>query len=190
MRNWLLKRIGRLSRDTRGVAAVEFALILPLLLLLYIGSVEASLLYITDRGVATIASTVADLVARAKTTVNKSDLDDYFLAATNVLKPGATDDLTQVVSLISIDEDGVATVVWSAASREGDEREADDEFPLDADSEISQMAQNSSRFLVVGEATYPYVPMTGLGIPTTVNLRHVEYFLPRREREIDYDPDA
>ncbi len=69
MRNWLLQRIRGFSRDTRGVAAVEFALILPLLLLLYIGSVEATLLYTTDRGVATIASTVADLVARSKTTV-------------------------------------------------------------------------------------------------------------------------
>lgn len=190
MRSWLLHRIGRLSRDTHGVAAVEFALILPLLLLLYIGSVEATLLYTTDRGVATIASTVADLVARSKTTVNKSNLDDYFLAATNVLKPGATEDLTQVVSLISIDADGVATVVWSAASADGAEREPDDEFPLDADSEISQMARNASGFLVVGEASYPYVPMTGLGIPATVNLRHVEYFLPRREREIVYDPNA
>lgn len=190
MRNWLLQRIRGFSRDTRGVAAVEFALILPLLLLLYIGSVEATLLYTTDRGVATIASTVADLVARSKTTVKGSDLEDYFLAATNVLKPGATEDLTQVVSLISIDDEGAATVVWSDASPEGEAREAGDEFPLDADSEISQMAQNASGFLVVGEATYPYVPMTGLGIPTTVNLRHVEYFLPRREKEIEYDPDA
>lgn len=190
MRNWLLTRIGRLSRDTRGVAAVEFALILPLMLLLYIGSVEASLLYTTDRGVATIASTVADLVARSKTTVAKSNIDDYFLAASNVLQPGETATLTQIVTLIAIDEDGAATVEWSVSSPEGFARDAGDEFPLAADSEISQMAQNSSGFLVVGEATYPYVPMTGLGIRNTVNLRHVEYFLPRREREIPYDPNS
>lgn len=190
MRQSLLHKIGRFSRDARGVAAVEFALILPLMLLLYLGSVEATQLYTTDRRVATIAGTVADLVSRSKVTVKGTVLADYFDAATNVLKPGATATLVQVVSLVSIDDDGLATVVWSAASPPGEARTAEDEFPLDADTEISQVVRAASGFVVVGEARYPYVPMTGFGITETINLGHVEYFLPRREESIGYDPDS
>lgn len=186
----LLQGSKRFWRDTRGVAAVEFALILPLLLLLYLGSVEASQLYTTDRRIVTIASTVADLVARAKTTVTGSEIEDYFVAATNVLKPGETASLTQIVSLISVDEDGVATVVWSASNPTGHARETDDEFPLEPESQISQVARNAQGLIVVGEASFPYVPMTGFGFTETINLRHVEYFLPRRENTIDYDPDS
>lgn len=179
-----------LVRDTRGVAAVEFALILPLLLLLYLGSIEAAQLYVTDGRVATIAGTVADLVARSKTGVKGTDLQNYFAAASNVLTPGEVTNLSQVVSLVSIDEDGVATVEWSDHSGPGEGRNEGDEFPLDPTTKISELARNADGFLVVGEAAFPYVPITGLGITQTVHLRHVEYFLPRREGGINYDPDS
>ncbi|MBI4046560.1 MAG: pilus assembly protein, partial [Devosia nanyangense] len=56
----LRRMIARLARSGDGAAAVEFALILPILLLLYIGSIEASQLIITDRRVTTVAGTLGD----------------------------------------------------------------------------------------------------------------------------------
>ena len=61
--------IGRLASDERGVAAVEFALILPFLLLLFLGTIEASSLITVDRRVNVISGTVGDLVARTDPTV-------------------------------------------------------------------------------------------------------------------------
>jgi Flp pilus assembly protein TadG len=174
----------RLARDTRAVAAVEFALILPLMLVLYLGGVEGAQLYSVDRKVATIAGTVADLVARTKGVLPTASLDDYFEAATNILQPGQIANLAQVVTLISIDDDGNATVVWSEAHGAGVAYQVDADYGLNPDSEISQLARNSNGWLVVGEASFPYVPITGLGIPATVDLRHIEYFLPRRQTVI------
>jgi Flp pilus assembly protein TadG len=179
-----LLRIARFARDTRAVAAVEFALILPLMLLLYLGGVEGAQLYAVDRKVATVAGTVADLVARTKGVLDSDDLEDYFEAATNILQPGQVASLAQVVTLIFIDEDGAATVEWSRAHGTGVAYGEDDAYGLNADSEISQLARNASGYLVVGEASFPYEPITGLGIPATVDLRHIEYFLPRLEGNI------
>lgn len=185
-----LRNLGGMLRDDRAVAAVEFALILPLLLTLYLGTVEGASLYAVDRKVATLASTVADLVAREKDTLTQTELDDYFEAAVNILSPYDTDGLAQVVSLLSIDSAGEATVVWSAAHGSGVARDADDQFPLEADAEINVLARGAGGWLVVGEADYAYSPLTGFVYQNTINLRHVEYFLPRIASEVDYDPNS
>jgi len=184
-----MQAVQRFLADTRGIAAVEFALVLPLLLILYLGSVEAAALYVSDRKVATIAGSVADLVARQKEEVAASQVEDYFVAARSILGPLDTDGLVQAVSLLSIDSDGEARVVWSLGDGAMG-REAGDLFELDADARISQMARNAGGWLVVGEASYPYRPLVGYVFAESVDLRHTEYYLPRIAGEIELDPDG
>ena len=57
-------RLGRLAGDERGVSAVEFAMLLPLMLTLYLGAVEISQGIGADRKVTLTARTVADLVSQ------------------------------------------------------------------------------------------------------------------------------
>lgn len=186
IRNWWKAGLG----DERGVAAVEFALVLPLMLALYLGSVEVSRLYTADQKVAILASSMADLVARERDTIGLSTLNDYFAAAATVMQPFNTTDLGQVVSMVSIDEDGAATVLWSRASGAGTARETDSPFPLDGTTQISLLAQNADGLLVAAEIDYPYQPLVNYIISDTVNLRHVEYFLPRFGEAIALDPDS
>jgi Flp pilus assembly protein TadG len=186
IRNWWKAGL----RDERGVAAVEFALVLPLMLALYLGSVEVSRLYTADQKVATLASSVADLVAREKDTIALSKLDDYFAAATIVMQPLNTTGLGVVVSLVKIDEDGEATVVWSEPDGAGAGRNIDSPFPLDGTTNISQLARNANGYLIAAEVDYPYVPMVNYIISDTINLRHVEYFLPRFEDPIVLDRNS
>ena len=54
--------IRRFASDEQGVAAVEFALIMPFLLTLYLGSIEAAALFTADKRVNSISATVGDLV--------------------------------------------------------------------------------------------------------------------------------
>ena len=189
MQRWQrIYRLAGIVRDTRAVAAVEFALILPLLLLLYLGTVEGASLYAADRKVATLASSMADLVSREKDGLLESELEDYFAASDSILLPYPSDGLGQIISLLAIDEDGVATVEWSVGRGTSEAREDDSEFPLGADTQINQLARNASGFLVVAEVVYPYVPITGFVFQETINLRHVEYFLPRVPARIGYTP--
>ena len=116
------------SRKAReGVAAVEFALILPFMLLLYVGSIELSDLINVDRRVTVIAGTVGDLVARNDGGITPGRRStDYFNAAEGIITPYQTTGLKQVVTCVEDQLDGTtATVQWSkaaAAARREDER--------------------------------------------------------------------
>jgi len=59
--DWIAKPVRRLARDERGVSAVEFAMLLPLMLTLYLGAVEISQGIAADRKVTLVSRTVADL---------------------------------------------------------------------------------------------------------------------------------
>lgn len=175
--------VRRFFGDSRAVAAVEFALVIPALITLYFGTVEAASVYTADRRVATVASTIADLVSRHKDQISKSnELDKYLTAASMIMYPAATTDLTQRVSLLSVSSTGVAKVLWSYGKGIA-ARDANSSFTLAATTSINQLARNKG-FLVVSEVTYPYKPTFGLIISKTIQLVHTEYFLPRYENTI------
>lgn len=181
----ILSKLRQFREDVAAVAAVEFALILPLLIALYLGTVEATTMYAADRKVTSVASTMADLVSRQKDKIAASTLTQYFKAAQNIMLPYSSDGLQQVVSLLALDSAGAATVKWSQAYGTGaTARTANSSYTLDATSQINILARESSGWLVVSEITYPRSPLTGFIFSNTVTLKHVEYYLPRFEAEI------
>lgn len=116
MRNYLRKFLS----DRRGLGAVEFALIAPLLLLIYLGSVDLADGMDTNRKVSRSASVLADLVAR-QLSVTKNDLDDMFnIGRASLLPYGRT---SPKISITAIRVDGTASarnltpkVDWSYAN--------------------------------------------------------------------------
>jgi Flp pilus assembly protein TadG len=181
----MLNKLRRFRDDAAAVAAVEFALVLPLLIGLYLGTIEAATFYSADQKVATIASTMADLVSRQKEELKESDLTNFFKAAQNIMQPYTDTNLTQVVSLLALDSAGNATVTWSKAYGTGaTARTASSTYTLDKTSKINVLAREASGYLVVAEINYPRQPITGYIFPSSITLRHVEYYLPRFESEI------
>ena len=73
--------------ETRGIAAIEVALVLPFLLLIYFGLFDLTSLISVNRKVTYAASVMADLVALNKTSVLKSNIQDYYAAANMVMAP-------------------------------------------------------------------------------------------------------
>ena len=76
----------RYKADRRGVAAVEFALIVPLLLAMYLGTMEISNGIALNKRVARMASAVADLVAQ-QDEVSKTDLEEIMKIGEAILYP-------------------------------------------------------------------------------------------------------
>lgn len=74
-------------RDTRGVAAIEMAFIMPFLLFLYFGLIDLTAMISLNRKVTYAASAVADLVTQNSGTVTAANITDYFEAAELVMKP-------------------------------------------------------------------------------------------------------
>lgn len=102
----------RFARDRRGVAAVEFALILPVMLLLYYGMVETSQAVLANRRAGYLTTAVGDLVTQ-QAQVRSSDIDDIFDAGEAVLAPFSTEGLSIRVTSIEIDNDGKAIERWT-----------------------------------------------------------------------------
>src|SRR4029079_6293863 len=102
----------RFQEDKRGVSAVEFAMLLPLMVTLYIGGVEVSSAIAVDRKVTLVARTVGDLVAQS-TSVNATDMTNILNAASSVVQPYQPSLIKVTVSRVAVDGNGAAKVVWS-----------------------------------------------------------------------------
>ncbi|WP_404926144.1 TadE/TadG family type IV pilus assembly protein [Mesorhizobium sp. ORM16] len=101
-------------RDRRGIAAVEFALIVPILLIMYFITMEASQAIETSKKVSRIGSMVADLVTQQPTIV-KADLDAIMKIGTSTLQPynRSTPDITITAIQVTTDTPPRVNVVWS-----------------------------------------------------------------------------
>lgn len=83
----MFNKFSKLARDSRGMAAIEMAFIMPFLLFLYFGLVDLTALISLNRKATYAASAVADLVTQNDTTVTASTISDYFNAAGMVMDP-------------------------------------------------------------------------------------------------------
>ena len=79
----LSQHLARLAKDQRGVSAVEFAMLLPLMLTLYLGTVEVSRGVGIDRKVTLTTRTVADLASQVQS-ISNSDMTNLLNASAAV----------------------------------------------------------------------------------------------------------
>jgi len=172
--------IKRFAGEHEGATAVEFALIMPLLLLLYLGTVEGSRAISYDRRLTTIAASLGDLVARSDTTITQTNLSDYFLAAEAIITPYAAVGLKQVVTSVFVDAAGAATVSWSQGYNGGVAHNVDDVYVLPT--ELTSIALNG--YVVVSEAFMTYDPITTYVFPSSLQLYKEYFHLPRFGEEI------
>jgi Flp pilus assembly protein TadG len=171
----------RFRSEEKAVAAVEFALIMPFLLALYFGSMEAAALYTADKRVNSISSTIGDLVSQWDPNDGNlpvTTLSDYLSASTALMTPYTSTGLKIVVSLIEVKSDGTTNVLWSQANAAGTARVVGSAFsPLTSSTMMNQLAQGGC--IIAAESSYSYMPVLGQVFTTALNLSHVNYFLPR-----------
>jgi Flp pilus assembly protein TadG len=164
-------RFGKFFRDDRGVSAVEFAMVLPLMMTMYLGSVEVSQGVAIDRKVTMTARTVADLVSRVST-INDAGMNNVLAATSAVIAPFPAGSIVVTVSLVTINNAGIATVTWSDTLH-GTKRAVGEVVTLPA----ALVVPNTS--LVWGEVSYSYTPDIGYMITGTLILKDQMYMRPR-----------
>lgn len=100
--------------NTRGVVAIEFALIVPLMITIYFGTVETTNAMTASRRVTNVAQTAADLTAQAAS-VGTSDINDIFAASTAILTPFPTSTIKITITSVVASSSNATTVGWSKA---------------------------------------------------------------------------
>ena len=164
-------RLGGLAGDERGVSAVEFAMLLPLMLSLYLGSVEVSQGIGADRKVTLTARTICDLVSQVSS-IGNTDMTNALNASSAIMAPFSTSNLQVTVSSVKIDAAGKATVDWSD-SLNGTARTKGSTITLPAALNVA----NTS--LIWSEVQYSYKPVIGYVMTGTLLLKDQIYMRPR-----------
>jgi Flp pilus assembly protein TadG len=101
------------AKDQRGVAAVEFALVLPIVLLLMLGCYEIPRLVLIHQKIARTASGVADLVSQADEPMTASQLTDVYSAAGAMMDPyDVVADGAVIITSINNPAGTGATITW------------------------------------------------------------------------------
>jgi Flp pilus assembly protein TadG len=165
------QRVSGLAGDQRGVSAVEFALLLPLMVALYLGVVEISQGIGADRKVTMTARAIADLVAQTSSMAN-SDMTNSLNAATAVMAPFPDSKLKVTVTAVTVDANGNATVAWSD-TKNGTARAQGSAVTLPAALKINGSS------LIWSEVEYAYKPTIGHIISGTLMLKDHIYMRPR-----------
>jgi len=176
----LMRPFRRFAGDRSGVSAVEFALILPLMLTLYLGGIQLSDALTISRKVTHVTSSLGDLVTQSRS-ISNTDMTNILNAAAGVMAPYSSTPLKITVSGVKIDDEGNATVAWSDALNT---------TALTRGSSIAipdAVKQNDS-FLVTAEVHYPYTPAIGYVMTGNFDL-HDQFFLrPRLSDQIKRPP--
>lgn len=111
----LWRLMGRLRDDRRGVAATEFAVIVPVMLVMFFSTLEVSSGVAVDRKVTLVTRTLSDLVSQA-TTVTDTDLQNVFSASYGILSPYPTSTAKATITEIYVNPSQVAKVQWSKSA--------------------------------------------------------------------------
>jgi len=110
MRRWI-SCILRFRRDKRGAMVAEFALTLPLLLILVMGGAEVGRFILVNQKLDRAATTMADLVAQEET-MTTATLTGLFAAITPTMKPFSLgNNAVVIVSSITL-VGSTPTITW------------------------------------------------------------------------------
>ena len=178
----------RFAASTRGVAAIEFAMIMPVLAVLFLGAFDggrAIAIYMKVRA----ATYSLAAITNQYETIQLSDIQSITGATSVILSPYSSGPAVVTVSQIAISSKGAATVAWSysqggTALTQG--------AAITLPSSMTTLAKPSKsgtyNYLIFAQVSYTFTPMFGYftegSIPFSDNL----YTAPRSSSCITYVP--
>ncbi len=170
--------LARFRDDVRGLSGIEFAMIAPMLVGVYLGVAETALGVTNSRKVSRVASVLSDLVAQTES-ITASQVDGIMNASSAVMAPFSSAGLTIRVIGVKINSRGVARVAWSK-SRNGSAPAVGSIYPIPNDIRIADS------FLIVTNVTYDYSPSLGANLTGTFHFNEKNYNVPRTSSTVGY----
>ncbi|MGY8663281.1 TadE/TadG family type IV pilus assembly protein [Bradyrhizobium sp. UFLA05-109] len=168
--------------DSRALAATEFAVVVPLMLVMFFGTVEFSSAIAIDRKVTIMARTLSDVTSQS-TSVGDTDMTNFFAASYGIMTPYYDSSVTSAtISELYVDPTTkVAHVQWSKGSS--------------ARSQASVVSIPSTlaiggTYLIFSEVSYVYTPTIGYALKSAITLSDVAYTRPRQSTCVYYSPST
>jgi Flp pilus assembly protein TadG len=184
------RAVAELSKDCRGVAATEFVMIVPLMMVMFFGVVEFSSGVAVDRKVTLVARTLSDLTSQS-TTVTDTDLSNFFAASIGIMTPYSASPTQSTITELYVDPTThQARVQWSKASTFNSSGNvvlgASTHSPGDIVT-VPTALKVDGTYLIWSEVSYKYVPAVGYVMAKTgVTLSDLTYTRPRQSSCVRY----
>ena len=177
-----------LVHDCRGVVAIEFAMIVPVMLLMFFGTIEFSSGVAVDRKMTLVARLLSDLTSQS-TSVSNTDIANFMITAKAELFPYDTTPLNATITELWIDPaTSNAYVQWSQPPGPG-QRVVGSVVAIPSTLIAKDGAGNpvAGQYLIFSEASYLYVPAVGYVMAKAgINLKDNAYTRPRQTSCVIY----
>lgn len=183
--------LARLRRDNGGMAAIEFAMIVPIMFFLFVGTIEFSQALTVDRRITQAASSTADLIARAPNSgLTAAQVDRDLRIIEQLIAPYELERLyVKVISVIAQGTPGNPSVLtymvdWSRDNRAGTPHTRGDTY-----NHIPQGLLVAGESVIVSEATYNYAPLVfNYFIQSAFDMTERFYLKPRNSSCVHLRP--
>jgi Flp pilus assembly protein TadG len=166
----------RFARDPKGVSAVEFAIVLPFMVALYLGTIELGNGLAVKFKATLAVRTVTDLASQF-VSIDTSTMSTILNAASTVMTPYPTLNMAITLSEITTNASGQGYVTWSCSlggtARTWSTSGTTGMYTLPTN------LQTANITVLLGEVAYPYTPNLGYVVTGTINLNQSLYFYPR-----------
>lgn len=171
--------IRRLGADEGGAAALEFALVFPVLLIMLFGVVEIGSLIVTSRRTDNAAASVGDLVTRFGTLTTAQE-NGLFAAATDILGGGAAAVPDLRVSQVMVTAKGTKVYDWSDVQGTNLAAHAHCSLLSSADAaRITPLNLTTGDYVVVSEVRYTWNSPLHSVLPVPLVLNNLNVLSPR-----------
>jgi len=188
----LLRAVIALRNDRRGLAAVEFAFIMPLMMVMFFGTVEFSSGVAVDRKITLMARAASDLTSQA-TAVVDTDLQNFFSASVGIMTPYDASPTKITLSEIYVDNSNVARIQWSKAGTiaSGATQATVSTSTRSQGDVVTSLVPSAlliaGTYLIFSEVSYKYVPTVGYVMGKSgITMSDVAYTRPRQSLCVNY----
>jgi Flp pilus assembly protein TadG len=173
----MMRFFNKWRRSDGGVAAIEFALIIPVMLITFFGIAEIANYILAARKVANVASSAADLVTQ-DTVIDDDEMADIMGALDVVLRPFNPDDAQVRITSVIADDEGETTVAWSDARNTGPYAAG---TPITVPDEIVPNNQG----IIMAEVSFTYQTLFGMYLTDGITVSDTFYLKPRRSTTVE-----
>lgn len=174
-----LRFLHRLGFDERGVSALEFALIAPVLVLIYFGVGELCEAMMAQRRATHATSAIGDLATQSQSLAS-SDVSDIFTVANTIMAPFSTTTLKLRLTSVTMNASSQAMVDWSCSTGGLTVYKAGNSY----DSLPSGILSVSGDSIIVAEGQYTWDSPAKYVLPNGLNFSEIYYLKPRKSTQV------
>jgi Flp pilus assembly protein TadG len=177
----LRNSVAALRRDCRGLAATEFAMVVPVMLVLFFGTDEFATGVAVNRKVTLMARTLSDLTSQNISVVD-TQLTNFFNASAAIMTPYSATPVKSTITELYVDPSTLAArVQWSKGS-----------VPRTVGTTvvIPPALQVGGTYLIYSEVSYAFVPTVGYVLKNSITLSDFTFTRPRQSTCVIYPTPA